>query len=80
MSIFTGQEKSVCSTPCKTFHTKTKFLSSVSQKKEDTFRLSLFFIPEMTVTTTDFVRPTISSLLSEVASFIIIQINSNLTK
>ena len=67
MRILTGQEKSPCATPCRTFHTKTKFLSSVKEKKEDSFRLSLFFIPEMAVTTTDFVKPTISSMLSEVA-------------
>ena len=28
----------------------------------------LFFIPEMVVTTTDFVKPTISSMLSEVVT------------
>ena len=67
MRIFTGQEKSPCANPCRTFHTKTKFLSRVKPKKEVSFRLSLFFIPEITVTTTDFVKPTISSMLSEVA-------------
>ena len=29
--------------------------------------MQLFFLPEMTVTITDFVKPTISSMLSEVA-------------
>ena len=67
MQIFTGLEKSPCATPCTTFHTKTKFLSSVKEKKDDSFRFKLYFIPEMMVTTTDFVKPTISSMLSEVA-------------
>ena len=65
--IFTGYEKSPCATPCRTFHTKTKFLSSVRDRREDSFQFKLFFIPEMTVTITDFVKPTISSMLSEVA-------------
>ena len=65
--VFTGLEKSPCPTPCRTFHTKTKFLSSEKEKTEDRFQLRLFFIPEMTITTTDFVEPTISSMLSEVS-------------
>ena len=75
MRIFTGLEKSPCATPCRTFHTKTKFLSSVKEKKDDTFGLKLFFIPEMTVTTTDFVKPTISSMLSEVVILHMIRLN-----
>ena len=67
--VFTGLEKSPCPTPCRTFHTKTKFLSSEKEKTEDRFQLRLFFIPEMTITTTDFVEPTISSMLSEVPSY-----------
>ena len=47
MSIFAGQEKSACTTPCKTFHTKTKFLSGVKEKQDKFFRLRLFFIPNM---------------------------------
>ena len=75
MRIFTGLEKSPCATPCRTFHTKTKFLSSVKEKKDDIFGLKLFFIPEMTVTTTDFVKPTISSMLSEVVILDMIELN-----
>ena len=78
MRVFTGQEKSPCVTPCRTFHTKTKFLSRVKNKEnDDSFRMQLFFLPEMTVTITDFVKPTISSMLSEVFSFFhSIKINS----
>ena len=76
MRVFTGQEKSPCATPCRTFHTKTKFLSRVKNKEnDDSFRMQLFFLPEMTVTITDFVKPTISSMLSEVF-FHPIKINS----
>ena len=67
--VFTGQEKSPCTSPCRTFHTKTKFLSSVKEKQDHSFRLKLSFIPEMTVTITDFVKPTISSMLSEVVIY-----------
>ena len=66
MRVFTGQEKSPCTSPCTNFYTKTKFLSSVKEKQDHSFRVKLFFIPEMTVTITDFVKPTISSMLSEV--------------
>ena len=46
-----GQEKSPCTTPCRTFHTKTKFLSSVKEKTDNSFRVKLFFVL-ITVTVT----------------------------
>ena len=67
MRVFTGQEKSPCTSPCRTFHTKTKFLEGRKETQDHSFRMMISFIPEMTVTITDFVKPTISSMLSEVA-------------
>ena len=37
-------EKSPCATPCTTFRTKTKFLSSTKEKTDASFRLRLFLI------------------------------------
>ena len=45
MNIFTGQEKSPCATPCRTFHTKTDFLSSVKENKEDFFPVEVVLHP-----------------------------------
>ena len=58
MQIFTGLEKSPCATPCRTFHTKTKFLSSVKEKTDNSLRVKLFFV---LITITEFVKPTTSS-------------------
>ena len=52
--------------PCNVFYTRTKFISSVRDNKRTKFMVKLFFIPEMAITITDFVKPTLSTLLSEV--------------
>ena len=66
MRVFAGEQKSPCATPCRTFHTSSKFLSSVEERTDDSFRVKIFLVPEIGVTITDFVKPTISSMLSEV--------------
>ena len=71
MRVFLGQDKSPCTMPCRTFHIKNKFMSSVKERKDDFFRVKIFLIPEITVTITDFVKPTISSMLSEVTTYFI---------
>ena len=73
MRVFAGEQKSPCATPCRTFHTSSKFLSSVEERTDDSFRVKIFLVPEVTVTITDFVKPTLSSMLSEVAIFSIVQ-------
>ena len=64
--LFLGHTKSPCELPCNVFHTRTKFISSVRDNKRTKFMVKLFFIPEMAITITDFVKPTLSTLLSEV--------------
>ena len=66
LKLFLGHTKSPCILPCKTFHTRSKFLSRVKYDKQQRFKVKLFFVPELRITTTDFVNPTLSSLLSEV--------------
>ena len=66
MKLFLGYTKSPCTVPCKTFHTRTKFLSEVKFDDQERFKVKLFFVPELRITTTDFVNPSLSSLLAEV--------------
>ena len=41
--IFTQLVESPCTIPCRTIHTKTKFMASVREKQDDFFKLRLLF-------------------------------------
>ena len=52
--------------PCKSTETKSKLVSKMSLNNKDEMRIRIKFKPTVTVTTTDFVKPSLGVFMSEV--------------
>jgi hypothetical protein len=61
-----GTSLSDCPLPCSTIYTETRFLSESIYEHEGYSLIGITFSPSVQVTTTDFVKPTLSSFLSAV--------------
>ena len=66
--LFFGYQASSCPRPCKSTETKSKLVSKMSLNNKDEMRIRIKFKPTVTVTTTDFVKPSLGVFMSEVKS------------
>ena len=66
VTLFMGYQTSDCLRPCKTTETKSKMVSRMKMNKPDEMRIRIKFNPTVTVTTTDFVKPSLGVFMSEV--------------
>ena len=64
--LFFGYQASSCPRPCKSTETKSKLVSKMSLNNKDEMRIRIKFKPTVTVTTTDFVKPSLGVFMSEV--------------
>ena len=64
--LFYGYQASSCLRPCKSSETKSKLVSRMSLNNKDEMRIRIKFKPTVTVTTTDFVKPSLGVFMSEV--------------
>ena len=70
-NLYNGDKKPHhCPLPCRTFHINTKFISSIKTSSgPDRAPVKIVFSQSVLVTKTDFVKPSLSSLLSGVGGF-----------
>ena len=69
VTLFMGYRTSDCLRPCRTTETKSKLVSRMKMNKPDEMRIRIKFNPTVTVTTTDFVKPSLGVFMSEVKLF-----------
>ena len=69
MNLFKGYDTSDCPNPCKTFTTNSKFVSG-HKLDMNLSSVTIKFPSTVRVTKTDFVRPGLSSFLSDVGGSI----------
>ena len=66
VTLFFGYQTSDCLRPCKRVETKSKLVSRMNMNKPDEMRIRIKLNPTVTVTTTDFVKPSLGVFMSEV--------------
>ena len=64
--LFFGYQTSDCLRPCKTTETRSKLVSKMKLDRLNEMRIRIKFNPTVTVTTTDFVKPSLGVFMSEV--------------
>ena len=69
VTLFFGYQTSDCHRPCKTTETRSKLVSRMDMHKPDEMRIRIKFNPTVTLTTTDFVKPSLGVFMSEVRLF-----------
>ena len=69
VTLFFGYQTSDCLRPCKTTETRSKLVSRMDMHKPDEMRIRIKFNPTVTLTTTDFVKPSLGVFMSEVRLF-----------
>jgi hypothetical protein len=68
MNLYDGTFVSDCPLPCTTIYTETRLISQADydDESEEENKIDFTFSPKVLVTTTDFVKPTLSMFLSDV--------------
>ena len=68
VTLFFGYQTSDCLRPCKTMEVRSRLVSTMTMaNKPEEMRIRIKFDPTVTVTTTDFVKPSLGVFMSEVS-------------